>query len=110
MLEGVLEEFVSKLNQHLEPLKDQAQSIDRFSFMFLMIGFFATLLIDLITAYFLTLWICIAVSAFYVLMLAVVFARNNHKLRQLHQTIILNMAILVYLENQSVFLHRGVRA
>lgn len=110
MLEGVLEEFVDKLNQHLEPLKDQAQSIDRFSYMFLLIGFFATLLLDLITAYLLTIWICIAVSACYVLALALVFCRNNAQLRQLHQTIVLNMAIIVYLENHSVFLHRGVRA
>ena len=77
MLEGVLEEFVGKLNQHLEPLKDRAQSIDRFSFMFLMIGFFATLLIDLITAYMFPMWICIAVSIFYVVILAIVFYRNN---------------------------------
>ena len=76
MLEGVLEEFVNKLNQHLEPLKDQAQSIDRFSFMFLMIGFFATLMISLITAYLLTIWICVAVSVFYILILALVFCRN----------------------------------
>lgn len=110
MLEGVLEDFINKLNQQLEPLKDQAQSIDRFSFMFLMIGFFATLLIDLITAYALTIWICIAVSAFYVLILTIVFYRNNQQLKSLHQQIILNMAIMVYLENHSVFLHRGVRA
>ena len=77
MLEGVLEEFIAKLNQHLEPLKDRAQSIDRFSFMFLMIGFFATLFIDLLTAYMFPIWLPIAVSVFYVLVLATVFCRNN---------------------------------
>lgn len=85
MLEGVLEEFVNKLNEHLEPLKDQAQSIDRFSFMFLMIGFFATLMISLITAYLLTIWICVAVSVFYILILSLVFCRNQQKLRSVHQ-------------------------
>ena len=75
-----------------------------------MIGFFATLLIDLITAYLLTLWVCVAVSAFYVVILAIVFYRNNQQLKSIHQTIILKMAIMVYLENHSVFLHRGVRA
>lgn len=81
MLEGVLEEFVNKLNLDLEPLKDQAQSIDRFSFLFLMIGFFSTLLIDLITAYLYPFYVCIAVSALYVLVLAIVFVRNNRQLR-----------------------------
>ena len=84
MLEGVLEDFVNRLNEHLEPLKDQAQDIDGFSFMFLMIGFFATLLIDLITAYLLTPWISVAVSAFYVVILAIVFYRNNRQLRFTH--------------------------
>lgn len=77
MLDGLLDEFVNKLNKHLEPLKEQAQNIDRFSFMFLIIGFFATLLFGLFTAYFVTIWICIAVSAIYVLVLAIVFYRNN---------------------------------
>ena len=84
MLEGVLEEFVEKLNIHLEPLKDRAQSIDRFSFMFLMIGFFATLLVDVLTAYMFPIWICIAVSGFYVLVLAIVLYRNNLQLRTIH--------------------------
>lgn len=78
--------------------------------MFLIIGFFATLLFGLVTAYFVTIWVCIAVSALYILVLAIVFYRNNQQLKTLQQTILLNMAVLVYLENQSVFLHRGVRA
>lgn len=110
MLDGVLEDFVNKLNQHLEPLKERAQSIDRFSFMFLMIGFFATLLVDLVMAYYFPIWVCLAVSGVYVVSLAIVFMRNNRQLRLVNQRIILNMAILVYLENHSVFLHRGVRA
>jgi hypothetical protein len=75
-----------------------------------MIGFFATLLIGLITAYLMNMWVPVAVSVFYVLMLALIFYRNNIQLRTLNQSIILNMAIIVYLENHSVFLHRGVRA
>lgn len=43
MLEGVLEDFLSKLNKHLEPLKDQIQNLDRFSLLFLIIGFLATI-------------------------------------------------------------------
>ena len=45
--------------------------------MFLMIGFFATLLVDVLTAYMFPIWICIAVSVFYVLVLAIVLYRNN---------------------------------
>ena len=77
MIDGLLDEFVNKVNKHLEPLKEQAQNIDRFSFMFLIIGFFATLMIGLISAYLLTIWICVGVSAFYVIILAIVFYRNN---------------------------------
>jgi hypothetical protein len=43
MLEGVLEDFLSKLNKQLEPLKDQIQNLDRFSLLFLIIGFLATI-------------------------------------------------------------------
>lgn len=110
MLDGLLDEFVNKLNKHLEPLKEQAQNIDRFSFMFLIVGFFATLLIGLAAAYLLTIWICVAVSAIYIIILGIVFYRNNKQIQTLQQTILLHMAIIVYLENHSVFLHRGVRA
>ena len=48
--------------------------------MFLIIGFFATLLIGLITAYLLTIWICVAVSAMYVIVLSMVFYRNNKQI------------------------------
>ena len=77
MLDGLLDEFVNKLNKHLEPFKEQAQNIDRFSFMFLVVGFFATVMFGLISAYLLTIWICVGVSAFYVIILAIVFYRNN---------------------------------
>lgn len=83
MLDGLLDDFVNKLNTHLEPLKEQAQNIDRFSFMFLIIGFFATLLTGLVTAYLLTIWICVAVSALYVIVLGIVFYRNNRQLKTL---------------------------
>ena len=78
--------------------------------MFLIIGFFGTLMFGLFAAYLISIWICVGVSAFYVIVLGIVFYRNNTQLRNLQQTILLNMAIIVYLENHSVFLHRGVRA
>lgn len=78
--------------------------------MFLIVGFFATLLVGLTAAYLISIWLCVAVSAIYVLVLGMVFYRNNKQIQSLNQTIILHMAIIVYLENHSVFLHRGVRA
>jgi uncharacterized membrane protein len=83
MLDGLLDEFVNKLNKHLEPLKEQAQNIDRFSFMFLIVGFFATLLMGLATAYLLTIWICVAVSVMYLIILGIVFYRNNKQIQTL---------------------------
>ena len=110
MLDGVLDDFVNKLNEHLEPLKERAQSIDRFSFMFLMIGFFSTLLICVVLAFYFPIWVILVVSGFYVISLAIILMRNNRQNRLVNQRIILNMAILVYIENHSTFLHRGVRA
>lgn len=78
--------------------------------MFLIVGFFATLLVGLTAAYLISIWLCVAVSAAYVIILGMVFYRNNKQIQALQQTLILNMAIIVYLENHSVFLHRGVRA
>lgn len=84
MLSGVLEEYVNKLNQNLEPLKEQGQMIDRFSFMFLIIGFIATLIIAILMAYIMSIWASIGVAAFYVIVLAIIFFRNNRELQLVH--------------------------
>ena len=41
------------------------------------IGFIATLIIAVLMAYILTLWVSVAVAAFYILVLAIIFFRNN---------------------------------
>jgi hypothetical protein len=38
-MEGVLEEFLQKLNRHNEPIKESIQNVDSFSMLFLFIGF-----------------------------------------------------------------------
>jgi len=48
MMEGVLEEFVQKLNLHLVPLKDHSQNLDRLSLLFLIIGFLATVTLAIV--------------------------------------------------------------
>ena len=53
MLDGVLSDFIDKLNLHLEPLKDQSQNIDRFSLLFLFIGFLGiTFLATMVSVFF----------------------------------------------------------
>jgi hypothetical protein len=32
MLDGVLDRFLDELNEHLEPIKDEIQNLDRFAF------------------------------------------------------------------------------
>lgn len=110
MLSGVLEEYVNKLNQNLEPLKEQGQMIDRFSFMFLIFGFIATLILAMVMAYLISIWASIAVAGFYVLVLAIIFFRNNKELQFVHQQTVLTMAVITYIDNQNVFFQRGVRA
>ena len=59
--------------------------IDRFSFMFLIFGFIATLILSMLMAYLISLWASIAVAGFYVLVLAIIFYRNNKELQFVHQ-------------------------
>jgi uncharacterized protein (DUF983 family) len=58
--------------------------IDRFSFMFLIFGFIATLILSMLMAYLISLWASIAVAGLYVLVLAIIFFRNNKELQFVH--------------------------
>ena len=51
MLDGPLQNFLDKLNFHCEPLKDQINSLDRVSLLFLLIGFPSIIAFAIITAY-----------------------------------------------------------
>ena len=46
----------------------------------------------------------------FILILGLTLYRNHQQLQTLQKSLLLNMAILVYLENQNVFLPRGIRA
>jgi hypothetical protein len=107
MLDGVLPDFVDKLNLYLEPLRDQSQNIDRFSLLFLFIGFLGTTFLATIVTIFFSISIAIIL---FVLMLGATFIRNYFQLQTLQKSFLVNLAILVYLENQQVFLPRGIRA
>jgi hypothetical protein len=48
MLEGVLEDFLDKLNLHIEPLKELILNLDRFFLLFLVIGFIATVIMAIV--------------------------------------------------------------
>ena len=58
--------------------------IDRFSFMFLIFGFIATLIISMLMAYLMSIIASIAVAGLYVLVLAIIFFRNNKELQFVH--------------------------
>jgi hypothetical protein len=54
--------------------------------------------------------VAIVLITLFIIALAITFFRNNRELQRLQKSMMLNMAILVYLENQNVFLPRGIRA
>jgi len=76
-LNGLLEDFVDKLNSNLEPAKDQMQNLDRFSFLFLIIAFFATTIMGTIIGYIFSKQISIGLAAIYLGTLGFMFYRNN---------------------------------
>jgi len=103
MLEGVLEEFLEKVNQTLEPIKDQTLNLDRLSLLFLLIGFIGITILAFIIGYALNFVLGVLLVVLYVISLAYTFHRNNKELKVLQQAHLLNMAIIVYLENQNIF-------
>ena len=83
MLDGVLPDFIEKINQHLEPIKDQSQNIDRFSLLFLFIGFLGTTFLATIVTLFFNLVIAIILVIIFVLFLGCTFYRNHQQLQTL---------------------------
>ena len=110
MLDGLLEEFIKRLNEHLEPIKDQCKNIDRFSMLLLVIGFFGTALFASVFGYLVGLHVAFILGSLFIIILACTFYRSNRQLQALHKSLMLHMAIIVYIENQNIFLQRGIRA
>lgn len=85
-------------------------SVDRFSIMFMGIGFFGTIFVAGLIGLIVHVLYSFAIIALFVLVLGCVLLNNNKKLNYTRQSLILNMAILIYLENQNNLLSRGCRA
>ena len=83
MLDGPMQSFLDKVNFHCEPLKDHINSIDRFSLLFLLIGFPSTTVLAIITGYLLPLIVPIIIVALFLIGLALVFLRNYIELKLL---------------------------
>mmetsp|Transcript_28896 Transcript_28896/g.43639 ORF Transcript_28896/g.43639 Transcript_28896/m.43639 type:complete len:85 (+) Transcript_28896:1210-1464(+) len=81
MLDGVLEEFVEKLNTHVEPLKDQSQNLDRFSILFLLIGFFGITILAFFVGYAYSGTLGILLVVLYLVVLGMTFYRNSKELK-----------------------------
>ena len=76
MLDGPLQNFLDKLNFHCEPLKDQINSLDRVSLLFLLIGFPSIIAFAIITAYLLPIIVPIIVVILFLITLGLIFFRN----------------------------------
>ena len=98
-MDGVLDPFVDQLNDYLEPIREQMNSVDRFSIMFMSIGFFGTVFVAGLIGIIVHVFYSFAIIAMFVFVLGCVLLNNNIKLDLMRQSLILNMAILIYLEN-----------
>ena len=78
MLDGVLSDFIDKLNLHLEPLKDQSQNIDRFSLLFLFIGFLGITFLATMVSVFFNKAIAIILVVIFILILGLTLILNHY--------------------------------
>ena len=71
--------------------------------LFLCIGFIASLILAGIFGYLIGLFVSGIIMGVFMIVLAILFYRNNREIQTLQKSIMLNMAIIVYLSNQNVF-------
>ena len=64
----------------MEPIKDSMNSVDRFSIMFMAIGFAGTVSVAGLIGVIVQVLYSFAIIAFFVLILGCVLLNNNHKL------------------------------
>lgn len=76
-LEGVLDSFVEQMNEYLEPIKDSMNSLDRFSIMFMGIGFAGTIIGAGVIGVVLHVFYSFGLIALFVLILCLVLYNNN---------------------------------
>lgn len=79
-LEGVIDELLSRLNERLEPLREESKNIDRLSMLLLIIGFVAVAILATVMGYLYNLYFSIGVVIVYLLILVISFYLNNRRL------------------------------
>ena len=109
MLEGALDDFLDKINDHCMPLKDRVNDLESASLIFLIVGGLASAVLGGSLGYLFNYGVSFGIGALYIITLIFIFCRNKRLADELFQAFILNLAILIYLENQTVFFKRGVR-
>ena len=110
MLDGVMEEFLGKLNSNCGPLREQVLTIDLLSMWFMIIGLVSVTILATVIGYMWSFGYSAGLLFIFILVLLYFLRRNQAKTKVLMQSFILNMAIIIYMENQTVFFKRGIRA
>ena len=77
MLEGVLDEFIGRVNQHVAPLKERIASVDTLSMLYLIIGLLATAVLAGIVGIVFSYVYTIVILILYLASLFFVFWRNS---------------------------------
>ena len=80
LLEGELDKFVTELNEYLEPIKDSMLNLDRFSILFMFIGFAGTVVVAGLVGVLENVKYSFMIIALFVAVLFVVLSRNNREL------------------------------
>lgn len=99
MLDGVLEKFLQEANEHLEPIRDEILNMDRLSFYFFIVGSIGTTIVGVLMASLVSIYALVGLAILFILILACVYYRNYRQQQFLQQSMVLNLAILIYLGN-----------
>ena len=79
MLDGVMTNFLTKLNENCGPLKEQVQTINLFGMFFMIIGLICTTVLACVIGYMWNFGASAALLALYFVILLCVLRRNNQK-------------------------------
>jgi hypothetical protein len=67
--------------------------------LFLTLGFIASLILAGIFGYIVGIFVSAIIMGVFVVVISLLFYRNNKEIQNLQKSIMLNMAIIVYLQN-----------
>ena len=85
-------------------------TIDLLSMWFMIIGLISVTILSTIVGYMWNFGYSAGLLILFILVLLYFLRRNQAKTKTLMQSFILNMAVIIYMENQTVFFKRGIRA